>query len=222
MDAIALLKKRGFLGSCFDKGEAVVYCERLFCLFMNLLRHLGAGVMSGALALGACGGSKRSAEHPLSDKADKNAGPQGLSIHERPHQDQKKSSQEKPLKPYLAPPKNGGELMDVLVICIATRESAKAFVQTELQIPSTKGCRIIQAIHEQGERVIEACTPLVESNLPIDLDLMGSISLIRLELDSVTKQLKQLRRLNSHCFDEDIKPQFFRPGTFESAGRGPF
>lgn len=188
---------------------------------MKMSRNFGAMALSGAMTLSACGGSRQETKAPSKEPIKRELlDMRGPSINGEPTEKQP----EKPSKPYLSPPEDMGEFMDVLVICLATRDAARAFVTTESKIPSTKGCRIIQATHDQGANVIEACTPVVESKLPMDMDLMGSIQMLRLEIASLQKQMEQLKDVNPHCFGQKKKPKTptIDPGSFTTAGRGSF
>lgn len=212
----------------FDKPGTVIYCDRLllcdlhdgnYVIYtMKTVQNLGAAVLSGVMTLGACGGSQQEPQ-TLAQETDSKT----LVVHPPKTETPDEKAKVDVAKPYLTPPENTGEFMDVLVICLATREATKAFVQTEAQIRSTKGCRIVQAVYAQGEEVVEACTPVIESKLPLNMALMESINMLRFEIDSLQKQMKGLKILNAHCFEkEDSKLPTFYPADFTGAGRGHF
>lgn len=90
--------------------------------------------------------------------------------------------------------------MDQAVICFSTQVSAQAFIDAQKAIPTTKGCGVIRALHFQGQRVLDACSPLGDASREWSPEIAGKIEQTRKELRRIETLMQRIKDLNSHCF----------------------
>ncbi|MBU0668395.1 hypothetical protein KJ951_03420 [Patescibacteria group bacterium] len=175
----------------------------------NNFRSFGVAAISGALTLGACANQSaiQSARQANNSAQDSSEPPNKELFADRGPAAEKCPPETKCApKKYLSPPQTAQDTTDLLIICQATRISALAFIEFQKQITSTKGCRVIQALHEQGDRIMEACMPVATMSAPPGSELFTIIQMIRIGLAEVQHQLSELRKGNSHCFPDNSKP----------------